>query len=64
MRIGQWCYCERGVPRGGERGSARGEIPRENVQLREREPIVEVLPREDVLLIAEPVAFPQKGGVL
>ena len=32
--------------------------------VREREPIVEALPREDILRIAEPMAVPQKRGVL
>ena len=32
--------------------------------VREREPIVEALPLEDILRIAEPKAVPQKRGVL
>ena len=60
-----------GVARGGGRGSAReGGVARERryhareCTVREREPIVEALPREDILRIAEPMAVPQKRGVL
>ena len=42
------------------RGSVRRYRERERT-VRERESIVEAVPREDILRIAEPVAVPQKG---
>ena len=45
------------------RGSVRRYRERERT-VRERESIVEAVPREDILRIAEPVAVPQKRGVL
>ena len=45
------------------RGSVRRYRERERT-VRERESIVEAVPREDILRIAEPVAVPQNRGVL
>ena len=65
MRIGQWCYCERGGYRevGGWAAHETRYRERERT-VREREPIVEALPREDILRIAKLMAVPQKRGVL
>ena len=45
------------------RGSVRRYRERERT-VRERESIVEAVPREDILRIAQPVAVPHKRGVL